>query len=143
MHGVTRQGLRFIWPYQASSTITVSRSTGLLCLTDEFILRVGNIRSHVLTTDFLAKYPEFEGEAPRLEPSPTFHTPGNVNYLEALYWKLLKEKPRDKSYGRALRRNRSSSPSNDSDSTVSTSENSPRIAPTLQNLLNPSSPGPI
>lgn len=87
-------GLRFIWPYETQSAITMSESTSRISLTDEFLLRVNNLRSFTMTADFLERYPEFRGEAPQLEPSPTFYRPGDVDHLERLYWELLRKQGR-------------------------------------------------
>ncbi|MBA7491295.1 hypothetical protein ES702_01840 [subsurface metagenome] len=45
-----------------------------------------------MPADFLLKYPEFRGEAPQLEPSPTFCTSQDVDKLEIIYWRLMREK---------------------------------------------------
>lgn len=89
---ITAQGARFVWPYPALSAITLSEETGCYQMTDEFILRVTNLRSYALTANFLNSYPQFRGDAPQLEPSPTYYSPNDINNLEALYWKVLREK---------------------------------------------------
>lgn len=52
------------------------------------------MRSYVATADFLNKYPEFRSSMSQLEPSPTFYRPESAEYLEALYWSVLREKAR-------------------------------------------------
>lgn len=138
-----RQGLRFIWPCQASSAITTSESTGLLCLSQEFALRVSNIRSYVLTADFLAKYPELVGEAPQLEPSPNFYTPNDVNFIESLYWRLLKEKSRAGEKDTGILHCNRSSPFENSETAISVRGPRTQTALALQDLLNPGSPEAI
>lgn len=91
---ITSQGVRFVWPYNALSAISASPGTDLLCFTDEFLLRANNLRSYAITADFLNKFPEFRGDTPQLEPSPTFYAPESAEYLEALYWQILRERAR-------------------------------------------------
>lgn len=90
------QGLRFVWPYNALSAVAISPTNGLLCFTDEFLLRSNNLRSFAISSDFLSKYPEFHGDAQQLEPSPTSYLPdGGARHLETLYWRTLRERIRN------------------------------------------------
>lgn len=136
MHHLVTQGLRFIWPYDQESAITMSERTARFRLTDEFLLRINNIRSFTMTADLLEKYPEFRGEAPQLEPSPTFYTPGDVDRLENLYWRLLRKK---------IRRGRDESDEpyrqdfliQASENAHTAAERRPKPIVAIQNLLNP------
>lgn len=49
-----------------------------------------------MAADFLCIYPEFRGDSPQLEPSPTYHRPESLEYLEALYWRILRERARER-----------------------------------------------
>lgn len=131
------QGLRFVWPYQPQDAILLSEDAVQFSLSDEFILRVNNIRSFAMPADFLDKYQEFRGGAPQLEPSPTFYTPTEADRLEILYWKLVREK---------FHRNQDTPDEpyhqhfiievNDNTRAVTERRQKPVLA--IQNLLNPS-----
>lgn len=96
MNVLSTKGLRFVWPYSASSAVTISSTTGLLCLSDEFLLRANNLRSFTMASDFFYIYPEFRGDTPQFEPSPTYHRPESLEYLEGLYWSILRERARER-----------------------------------------------
>lgn len=49
-----------------------------------------------MAADFLCIYPEFRGDSPQLEPSPTYHRPESAEFLEALYWRILRERARER-----------------------------------------------
>lgn len=77
---------RFIWPFQVTSAIMTDFVDGRQRFSDEFTMRITNIRCLTLSKDFLDKYPEFRGEAPQLEPSLSLTNPQTCDVLEELYW---------------------------------------------------------
>lgn len=141
MYRLLSQGLRFIWPYQPQAAIVLPKTSALYSLSDEFMLRVSNIRSFAMPADFFERYPEFRGEAPQLEPSPIFYTPKDIDHIETLYWKLLRDKARRGEDEPAAPYSQQFNfvPSTTNRTTISR-RSPPRLA--IRKLLNPSSPIP-
>lgn len=86
----SRSGVQFIWPYSFEDAYV--KHEGGLRMSDEFVMRLANLRSYATTKHFLDLYPDFRGEMPQLEPSPTLYTPLMTNRLEELYWRKVRER---------------------------------------------------
>lgn len=83
--------VRFIWPYLYSEIANTHQVSGRYEFSDEFTMRVWNLRSYCLTKDFLDRYPELRGDAPQLEPSVTTYQISETNIGETMFWAKMRE----------------------------------------------------
>lgn len=88
---VMSDGVRFIWPGSYAEIVTKDEETGQYGFSDEFSMRVSNLRSYALTKDFLDRHPELRGDASQLEPSVTTYQLSETTIAETIFWAKLRE----------------------------------------------------
>lgn len=96
---VASEGIRFIWPYSYTEIVSMDQQTSQCRFSDEFLMRVYNLRSYCLTKDFLDEYPELRGDAAQLEPSLTMCQVSDMNVWETLFWAQLRDTKKEKVEG--------------------------------------------
>lgn len=84
-------GARFIWPCSYAEIVIMHQETGRYEFSDEFSMRLSNLRSFALTKDFLDRHPELRGDAAQLEPSVTTYQLSEANIAETIFWAKLRE----------------------------------------------------
>lgn len=62
--------IRFLWPYELRDTYLINRQTGLFQFSADFIERADDLRCYTMKSQFLTKYPEFQGDVPVFDPAP-------------------------------------------------------------------------
>lgn len=89
-------GVRFIWPGSYAEIATKHEDTGQYRFSEEFLMRVSNLRSFALTKDFLDRHPELRGDASQLEPSVTTYQLSETTIAETIFWAKMREARRKK-----------------------------------------------
>lgn len=73
-------GFRFLWPFELRDAYLKNRETGFYQFSADFINRTNDLRCYTMKADFLAKYPEFQGDIPIFEPAPRKGKLGGVGF---------------------------------------------------------------
>lgn len=74
---------KFLWPYDFRDTYVYNRQAGIYELSRLFVERSQDLRCWTMNSDFVAKYPEFQGDFPVFNPPPVpldFNTKDNGWY---------------------------------------------------------------
>jgi hypothetical protein len=61
---------RFLWPFEVRDTYLKNRETGLYQFSADFTERANDLRCWSMKSEFLTKYPEFQGDVPIFDPAP-------------------------------------------------------------------------
>lgn len=93
---VMSDGIRFIWPGSYAEIATIDQVTGQYGFSDEFMMRLSNLRSFALTKDFLDRHPQLRGDASQLEPSVTTYRLSETTIAETIFWTKMREARRKK-----------------------------------------------
>ncbi len=61
---------RFLWPHDIKDAYTLNQRTGLFQISKNFLARIHDLRCWTMDSDFLNKYPDFQGDIPVSNPIP-------------------------------------------------------------------------
>lgn len=89
-------GIRFVWPYSYVDLVIHQTHNDTSRFSEEFKMRVENLRSFTVAKDFLDMHPEFRGEMPQLEPSLTAYRLAQDQNVNRTYWAQLRRKRQGK-----------------------------------------------
>ena len=65
---------QFLWPHEFKDTYRLDHETGLFRLSPLFISSMQDLRCWTMNSDFLQKYPDFQGDTPITNPRPAMLT---------------------------------------------------------------------
>lgn len=64
---------RFLWPHDFKDTYNIDPRSGLYHLSPQFLSCMQDLRCWTMNSDFLRKYPDFQGDIPISNPLPLRH----------------------------------------------------------------------